>query len=124
MTHSRLMPAQTETLFAFEQIAHNVDTTCDFFLTDLLGPLKGGKGFGNKGREGGCDLKPGIARTCRITHFTAQVHNGLQIFIGFCWQPDHEVEFDHAPAVLKELLGMQKNILFADALIDDIAQSL
>ena len=118
------MPAQLELLLAFETLAHKTHAALNFFAADLSFPLEGSEGLGHKGRERGCNLQTRASASCGVTHGKTEIGNGGKIFISFCGQPDHEVEFDLPPAVFQQFLGMEDNVLMADALVDDIAKPL
>ena len=93
-------------------------------LADLRFPLEGGVRFGHKGRNRSRNLQAAHARTRRVAHLAAQIHNGREVFICFRGQADHKVEFDLLPAVFEQFLGVQDNFVFRNAFIDNIAQAL
>ena len=124
MAHGGFVPAQFKEFHSLELLSHKMDPPLDFFLADLGHPLKGRKGFGHKGRKGRRDLQARAAAPGGVTNLEARFGNGGQVFVRFGRQADHEIELHLTPAVLKQLLGMQQQVFFSDALVDDVAQAL
>ena len=124
MTHGRFMPAQFQAFLALEQFAHQMNPTADLLPADLGFPLEGREGLGHKGRQGGRDLQAGSAAPGGVAHLAAEIGNGGQVFVRFRGQADHKVKLDQPPAVFQQFLGVQQQSLFADALVDDVAQAL
>ncbi len=88
-------------------------------------------GFRNK-RGNGCrdcytgtfDIAFFTGNAAAITHLFAKFDNGVQIFIGFCGQSDHEIEFYLLPAITDQLADMVDKGFFGNAFVDDIAEPL
>ena len=68
------------------------------FDGDLLGPLKGCKGFGNKGGNARTHASTGINFLAFANRTNRQVGDGFHVFVAFGGQTNHEVGLHMIPA--------------------------
>ena len=122
--HFRLVPAQRQPLVRGKKRTQPPHPLADGLHPDLRFPLERRVGLGHEGRDGGRDLQPFRAGRGRGQHLFRQVENAFHVLVGFRGQADHEIELHLLPAVGEQPCRVFEDVLFADALVDDVAQTL
>ena len=99
-----------------------------FLRRDLLFPLEGRVGLGDKVRRGDVNAKaPFLVHGVflpRQDHLVHQLRDAEHVLVRFCGQTQHEIELDIVPAAGEGIGAGRQNFILGQILVDDVTQAL